>query len=73
MDMESVSNPRISPDGSKIVYTRGWVDKVNDRRESSLYMMNADGSRKRALVDDRNQTAELGAGLVASALGATIL
>ncbi|MCY3700179.1 MAG: S9 family peptidase [Gemmatimonadetes bacterium] len=51
MDMESVSNPRISPDGSRIVYTRGWVDKVNDRRESSLYMMNADGSRKRALLD----------------------
>ncbi|MYL07392.1 MAG: S9 family peptidase, partial [Gemmatimonadales bacterium] len=51
MDMESVSDPRISPDGSRIVYTRGWVDKVNDRRESSLFMMDADGSRKRALVD----------------------
>ena len=30
-DMETVSNPRISPDGKQIIYTRGWVDKVNDR------------------------------------------
>ena len=51
MDMESVSNPRISPDGSRIVYTRGWIDKVNDSRESSLWLMNADGSRARHLVD----------------------
>ena len=51
MDIESVSNPRISPDGARIVYTRGWIDKRNDRRESALWMMNADGSRKRHLVD----------------------
>ena len=30
MDMESVSNPQISPDGARIVYTRGWIDKRND-------------------------------------------
>ena len=35
-ELESVSNPRIAPDGSEIVYTRGWIDKMNDRRESSL-------------------------------------
>ena len=51
LDMESVSDPRISPDGERIVYTRGWVDKQADRRESSLWMMNADGSRARHLVD----------------------
>jgi len=34
LDMESVSNPQISPDGRQIVYTRGWVDKLNDSRES---------------------------------------
>ena len=51
MDIESVSNPRISPDGARIVYTKGWIDKRNDRRESALWMMNADGSRKRHLVD----------------------
>ncbi len=51
LDMESVSNPQISPDGSEIVYTRGWVDKINDRRESSVWIMNADGSKNRFLVD----------------------
>ena len=51
MDMESVSNPQISPDGSQIVYTRGWIDKVSDSRKSSLWVMDADGSKNRHLVD----------------------
>lgn len=51
LEWESVSGPRLSPDGRQILYTRGWVDKVNDRRESSLYLMNADGSRPRKLLD----------------------
>ena len=51
LDMETVSNPRISPDGRRIVYTRGWIDKANDRRKSSLRLMNADGTRDRHLVD----------------------
>ncbi|MCZ6915643.1 MAG: DPP IV N-terminal domain-containing protein, partial [Gemmatimonadetes bacterium] len=51
LDMESVSNPQISPDGSQIVYTRGWIDRVNDQRKSSLWIMNADGSRNRRLLE----------------------
>ena len=47
LDLESASDPQISPDGSQVVYTRGWVDKMNDRRESSVWIMNADGSRAR--------------------------
>ena len=50
-DMESVSNPRLSPDGSQIVYTRGIVDKVNDRRQSDSWIMNADGTRSRFLTE----------------------
>ncbi len=53
-EMESVSNHRLSPDGSEIVYTRRWIDKMNDRRESSLWIMNADGSKNRFLVDGSN-------------------
>ena len=53
-DMERVSNPQISPDGSEIVYTRGWIDNMNDKRESSLWIVNADGSRNRFLVDGSN-------------------
>ena len=52
LDWESVSNPQISPDGSEIIFTKGWVDKINDRRSSSIYIMNADGSRMRVLVED---------------------
>jgi dipeptidyl aminopeptidase/acylaminoacyl peptidase len=51
LDWEWVSEPQISPDGSQIVYTRSWVDKINDRRQSSLWIMNADGSKNRFLVD----------------------
>jgi dipeptidyl aminopeptidase/acylaminoacyl peptidase len=47
MDLETVSNPVISPDGGQIVYTRTWIDKVNDRRVSDLWIMNADGTRNR--------------------------
>jgi dipeptidyl aminopeptidase/acylaminoacyl peptidase len=50
LEYETVSDPQISPDGSQIIYTRGWVDKRADRRESSLWVMNADGSKNRFLV-----------------------
>ena len=49
-EYETVSDPQLSPDGAQIIYTRGWIDKVNDKRESSLWIMNADGSKNRFLV-----------------------
>jgi dipeptidyl aminopeptidase/acylaminoacyl peptidase len=49
-ELETVAEPRLSPDATQIIYTRGWIDKVNDRRESSLWIMNADGSRNRFLA-----------------------
>ena len=51
LDWERVSNPQVSPDGGQIVYTRQLVDKVNDRWQSSLWIMNADGSRNRHLTE----------------------
>jgi dipeptidyl aminopeptidase/acylaminoacyl peptidase len=50
LDMETVADPQVSPDGSQIIYTRGWIDRVNDKRETSLWIMNADGSRNRFLT-----------------------
>ena len=50
LDLESVADPQLSPDGSRIVYTRRWVDKLADRWESALWTMNADGSKHRFLV-----------------------
>src|ERR1044071_6852657 len=50
LDWETVAAPQISPDGNQIVYTRRWTDKVNDRFESDVWIMNADGSKNRFLV-----------------------
>lgn len=51
LEWETVGNPQLSPDGKQIIYTRGWIDKLNDRRASSVYVMNVDGTRPRKLVD----------------------
>lgn len=50
LDWETVGDPQISPDGSQIVYTRSWVDRMKDDWESAVWVMNGDGSRNRFLV-----------------------
>jgi dipeptidyl aminopeptidase/acylaminoacyl peptidase len=47
---EDVAGPSLSPDGRQILYTRTWIDQLNDKRESSVWIMNADGTRNRFLV-----------------------
>lgn len=49
-DWEDVASPTLSPDGKQVIYTRTWIDKINDKRESSVWLMNADGTRNRFLV-----------------------
>jgi dipeptidyl aminopeptidase/acylaminoacyl peptidase len=56
LDYETVADPQLSPDGSQIVYTRRWIDKLNDRWESALWIMNADGSRNRFLTKGSGAT-----------------
>lgn len=51
LDYETVSDPQISPDGSRIVYTRRWIDKLADRWTSSLWIMDGDGARNRFLAE----------------------
>lgn len=51
LEMEGVGDVRLSPDARRVVYRRSWVDPMNDRRESGLYVVNADGSGERFLVD----------------------
>ena len=53
-DLERVSNAQISPDGAHIVYTRQQVNKLEDKWDSSLWMMNADGSQHRFLAKGSN-------------------
>jgi len=50
LDWEDVQAPQLSRDGSQILFTRRWVDKMNDKWESSIWLMNADGTHQRALV-----------------------
>jgi len=50
MEMESVGSPNISPDGSLILFTRGWVDKMNDRTQSNLWLVDVNGERARELT-----------------------
>ncbi len=50
LDWERVSGPQLSPDGSQIVYTRSWVDRLHDRWESALWIMKVDGTRNRFLT-----------------------
>jgi dipeptidyl aminopeptidase/acylaminoacyl peptidase len=49
-DLERVMNAQISPDGARIVYVRQQANKIEDRWDSSLWIMNADGSQNRFLA-----------------------
>jgi len=50
LDWEYVNSPQISPDGTQVVYTRRWTDKMNDKFEDEIWIMNADGTHNRFLM-----------------------
>ncbi len=50
LDWETVGSPQIAPDGSTVIYQRNSVNKIEDRFDSSLWIMNADGTRSRNLT-----------------------
>jgi len=54
LDWEQVADPQVSPNGAQIVYTRRWVNKIEDRWDSGLWIVNADGSKNRFLVKGSN-------------------
>jgi dipeptidyl aminopeptidase/acylaminoacyl peptidase len=47
LDLEAVLDPRISRDGRTVVFTRRFVNKLEDRFDTALWLMNADGTRQR--------------------------
>ena len=51
------SDPQVSPDGSFVVFTRNFMDIMEDRRRSNLWRMDIDGGNARPLttgaVNDR--------------------
>ena len=48
-ELEYAGDPRISPDGSEIVYVRSFMDIMTDRPRQNLWIVNADGSGHRPL------------------------
>jgi dipeptidyl aminopeptidase/acylaminoacyl peptidase len=50
-EMEWVANPRISPDGSTIVFSRGFVDVLKDQNQSNLWVIDVRGERLRQLTE----------------------
>jgi dipeptidyl aminopeptidase/acylaminoacyl peptidase len=50
LEMESAGSPRISPDGDYILFTRTSVDKMNDRNQSNLMIMDLATERIRELT-----------------------
>ena len=54
LDWERVNDAQISPDGARVVYTRQTVNKLEDKFESALWIVNADGSQHRFLVKGSN-------------------
>ncbi len=54
LDWEEVANPQVAPDGGRVVYERRWVDAIHDRWETALWIVNADGTKHRFLVDGAN-------------------
>lgn len=54
MDYEWTSNPQISPNGKEILYTRTWINAVDDKRERDLWIVNVDGSNNRFFLNGNN-------------------
>ena len=50
MDLERVSDAQIAPDGSRVIYTRQHVNVLEDKWDSELWIVNADGSQNRFFV-----------------------
>ena len=53
-ELARVNNAQISPDGAHIAYVRGEVNRLEDKWESSVWIMNADGSQHRFLAKGAN-------------------
>ena len=55
MEMENIRSPAISPDGSQIIFSRSWVDKMTDRSASNLWIVDSSGEHVRELTNGRWQ------------------
>ena len=49
-ELEWASDPRFTPDGGRVIYMRNSMDVMTDRRRSSVWTIDLDGSRHRPLL-----------------------
>jgi acylaminoacyl-peptidase len=49
-DLETASDPQISPDGTKVVFVRNFSDIMKDRKRANLWIIHYDGSDLRPLT-----------------------
>jgi len=54
-DLEYANDPRVSPDGERIVYERHSFDIMTDSTRSNLWLIGVDGERHRPLVSGARQ------------------
>lgn len=50
--LEYAEDPRITPEGDRVVYIRRTMDRMTDRAQSALWIVAADGGGHRPLVSD---------------------
>lgn len=50
-DLEWAEDPRISPDGERVVFVRSGFDRMTDRTRHVLWLVGADGTGLRPLTD----------------------
>jgi acylaminoacyl-peptidase len=50
-DLEYAADPQVAPDGDGVAYVRTSMDKMNDRRQSRLWFVSANGSAHRPLTE----------------------
>ena len=58
-ELEYANNPRISPDGSRIVYERRSNDIMTDSTRSNLWIIDSDGGQHRPLVSGTQSASSL--------------
>ena len=53
-EMEGVSDPQISPNGSQILYVRSGSDVMSDKRYSNIWIINFNGTNNRPLTSGQS-------------------
>jgi len=50
LELQSAASPKVSPDGTQVVYTRSLIDVQNDKQEQAIWIVGIDGRNHRFLA-----------------------